>query len=48
MVVNFDIPLMFSVGTNRHTGEANFEEYLHRVGRTVLLDSISEFILKRE
>merc|ERR1711959_206126 len=34
MVVNFDIPLMFSVGTNRHTGEANFEEYLHRVGRT--------------
>jgi ATP-dependent RNA helicase DDX19/DBP5 len=34
MVVNFDIPLMFSVGSNRHTGEANMEEYLHRVGRT--------------
>merc|ERR1712196_207037 len=34
MVVNFDIPLTFSVGNNRHTGEANFEEYLHRVGRT--------------
>jgi ATP-dependent RNA helicase DDX19/DBP5 len=34
MVVNFDLPLMFSTGDNRHQNAPNMEEYLHRVGRT--------------